>query len=356
MRPTVHIVMPAGVRDLARPSGGNVYDVRVCAGLAACGWAVREHEIAGDWPWPDAAALKRVAHVVRSVPDGELVLVDGLVGSTAPETLVGHANRLRLGVLVHMPLGHAFASSPSAARAEAQVLAAADVVVVTSEWTRDWLLHAYRLDPVRLAVAVPGADPAPLAPGSDVGNRLLAVGPISRGKGHDALVAALRRLEDLDWELECVGSLTVDRETARDVERWAAAAGGRVRVTGPLVGWALEAVYASADLLVHPSRSETYGMVLPEALVRGIPVLATRVGGTREALGRTQSGAPGLLVNPGDPAALAAALRLWLTDEETRRRLRRAARARREGLPTWGATVDAVQGALSSAVLAGAVR
>jgi glycosyltransferase involved in cell wall biosynthesis len=355
MMATVHMIMPAGVRDATRPSGGNVYDVRVCGGLAARGWSVREHEVAGDWPSPDGAARMRLTHVMRSIPDGAVVLVDGLVGSAAPETLVSQANRLRLGVLVHMPLGHAFASSPSVVSGEAQALAAADVVVVTSEWTRDWLLDAYRLDPGRLRLAVPGAEPAPLAPGSDAGNRLLAVGPVSRVKGHDGLVAALSKLQDLDWELQCVGSLTVDWETAADVERWAAAAGGRVRVTGPLAAEAVEAAYASADLLVHPSRSETYGMVLTEALARGVPVLATNVGGTREALGMTQGGPPGLLVTPGDPAALAAALRRWLTDEETRRHLRRAARARRAELPTWDATVDAVQGALTSLVLAGAV-
>ena len=356
MRPALHIVMPAGVRDPARPTGGNVYDVRVCVGLAPRGWSVREHEVAGYWPWPDVAARARLTNVLRSIEEGQVVLVDGLVGSAAPETVVDQANRLRLAVLVHMPLGHAFAASPSVVAAEAQVLGAADVVIVTSEWTRDWLLDAYRLDPGRLRVAVPGADPAPLALGSDVGNRLLAVGPISRGKGHDTLVAALSRLEDLDWELQCVGSLTVDPETAEEVKRWAAAAGGRVRVTGPLLAGCLEAAYASADLLVHPSRSETYGMVLAEALARAVPVLATGVGGTREALGMTQSGPPGLLVTPGDPAALAAAVRLWLTDEETRRRLRRAARARRAELPTWNSTVDAVHDALASTVLAGAVR
>jgi glycosyltransferase involved in cell wall biosynthesis len=354
MSPTVHVVMPAGVRDPERPSGGNVYDVRVCVGLAARGWSVLEHEIAGDWPRPDVAARMRLAHALRSIEDGGVVLVDGLVGSTAPETFVSQANRLRLAMLVHMPLGLAFASLPSVGSAEAQALDAADVVIVTSAWTRDWLLEAYRLDPVRLRVAVPGADPASVAPGSEAGNRLLAVGPISRGKGHDTLVAALSWLQDLDWELECVGSVTVDPETAGDVERWAAAAGGRVHVTGPLLAGALEAAYGSADLLVHPSRSETYGMVLTEALARGLPVLATRVGGTREALGMTQGGPPGLLVTPGDPAALAAALRRWLTDEEIRRGLRRAARARRAELPTWNGTVDAVHEALASTVLAGA--
>ena len=64
-----------------------------------------------------------------------------------------------------------------------------------------------------------------------------------------------------------------------------------------------------------PSRAETYGMVVTEALARGIPVLGTQVNGVPEALGAAPDGTvPGLLVPPGDPAALAAALRDWLTD------------------------------------------
>ena len=80
----VHVVTPAGVRDPARPSVGNTYDVRVCAGLAARGRQVREHEIQGAWPHPGPADLARLATVVESLPDADVLLVDGLVGSTAP--------------------------------------------------------------------------------------------------------------------------------------------------------------------------------------------------------------------------------------------------------------------------------
>ena len=67
------------------------------------------------------------------------------------------------------------------------------------------------------------------------------------------------------------------------------------------------------------SRAETYGMVVTEALARGLPVLATEVGGVTEALGHGEDGTrPGLLVPPGDPAALGAALRAWLEDAELR--------------------------------------
>ena len=287
------------------------------------------------------------------LPDGDVLLVDGLVGSTAPEVVQRAAERLCVVVLVHMPLGHG-PSAPEVAERERRVLVAADLVVVTSEWTRDWLVDAYRLDPRRVRVATPGADLAPLSSGSAAGGRLLTVGPVSRAKGHDVLVAALDRLGDLDWRFEGVGSLTVDPDTAADVERWAV--GRRAHLIGPLVGPHLETAYASADLLVHPSRAETYGMVVTEALARGIPVVATDVGGTREALGTTEGfGRPGLLVPPDDAGALAAALRRWLTDDMLRRHLRGAAVARREELPTWDATVAVIDDALSSASLAGAV-
>ena len=87
------------------------------------------------------------------------------------------------------------------------------------------------------------------------------------------------------------------------------------------------------------SHAETYGMVVTEALARGVPVLATDVGGVSEALGHGEDGTrPGLLVPPGDPAALGAALRTWLGDAALRERLRRAARERRASLRPWAAT------------------
>jgi glycosyltransferase involved in cell wall biosynthesis len=346
MTPGVHVVMPDGVRDPARPSGGNVYDVRVCDGLAARGWPVREVEAPGAWPHPDRADLARLAALVAEVPDGAVVLVDGLVGSAAPEELESLAARARLVLLVHMPL---------ADEREARALAAADAVVVTSRWTRRWLVDAYRLDPATVRVAVPGTDPAPLSPGSVDGQRLLAVGPVSRGKGHDTLTAALDAVDE-PWRLELVGSLAVDRATADRVERWAAEQDGRVRVSGALTASALAAAYERADLLVHPSRDETFGMVVIEALARGIPAVASDVGGTREAVGMGRNGMPGLLVRPGDAGELAAALQTWLTGPDLRSRLRSAAAERRPGLPTWAGTVDAVEAVVRSPRLMGAHR
>ena len=97
-------------------------------------------------------------------------------------------------------------------------------------------------------------------------------------------------------------------------------------------------------------------MVVTEALARGIPVVATDVGGSREALGTTEGfGRPGLLAPSDDADALAAALRAWLTDDALRAAPARGCGRAPPELPTWDATVALVDDALSTASLAGAV-
>jgi glycosyltransferase involved in cell wall biosynthesis len=89
-------------------------------------------------------------------------------------------------------------------------------------------------------------------------------------------------------------------------------------------------------------------MVVTEALARGLPVIATEVGGVPEALGAAPDGTlPGRLIPPDDPGALAAALRDWLTDSGLRDRWRTAARARRDTLPDWAGTARNLAGQLT---------
>jgi glycosyltransferase involved in cell wall biosynthesis len=312
------MLLPAGVDDRARPSGGNVYDRRIIAGLAERGWRVHEH-VAGPG-------------VVAGLPDGAVVLVDGLVAS--PE-LVRAAERLRVVVLVHMPRG-------PRDRDERTVLTTAAGVVTTSRWTRRRLLGWYRLDPDRVRVAEPGVDRADPAAGTYEGRSLLCVGAVTTVKGHDVLVAALGLVADLEWTCRCVGSLEIEPDLAAVVREKA----DRVELAGPLTGPELEAAYAGADLLVLPSRTETYGMVVTEALARGIPVVASDTGGVREAMGH----GAGVLIAPGDPVALGDALRRWLTDARHRAVLRVGARARRDQLHGWELTSSLVAGALAEVV------
>ncbi len=350
---TVHVVVPDGIDDPRRPSGGNLYDRRLCRGLTTIGWTVQEHPVAGDWPRPGTAALAALAEVVRQVPDDGVALIDGLVASAGAEVLVPQARRLRLVVLVHMALGdHGSGDELSdVRRREGAVLAGAAAVVVTSAWARRRLLELYPLSPERVHVAPPGVDRAELALGTPEGGAMLCVAAVTAGKGHDVLVEALAATLDLAWRCVCVGSLDREPGFVEDVRVRSRESGvdGRLCWTGPRTGRALDRCYAAADLMVLASRAETYGMVVTEALARGLPVIATEVGGVPEALGHGAAGTPpGRLVAPGDALTLAAALRAWLSDAGLRERWRRAARERRASLTPWSTTTAVVAGVLAA--------
>ena len=350
----VHVVVPDGIDDPARPSGGNVYDRQICRGLSSIGWSLHEHAVPGSWPRPDAASRAALAGVVQRIPDDAVVLLDGLVASPAPEVLVPQASRLRLVVLVHMPLGHRPADheADDAAARECAVLSVAAAVVTTSAWSRRRLLELYPLPADRVHVVEPAVDSADLATGTAAGGALLCVAAVTRGKGHDVLLDALATTTDLSWQCVCVGSLERDPAFVADLRRRSrdGRLGDRVCFAGPRSGADLDRSYAAADLLVLASRAETYGMVVSEALARGLPVVAAEVGGLTEAIGHGAGGVrPGLLVPPDDPAALGAALRAWLGDAELRGRLRRAARERRESLSGWSTTTSVLAGVLAGA-------
>ena len=108
----VHVVVPEGFDNPGRPTGGNVYDRRVCAGLAEAGWDVLVTTVAAAWPVPGSGARAGLARIVSAIPDGETVLIDGLIASPAAAQLLPHTGRIRMTVLLHMPLATVLDSTP----------------------------------------------------------------------------------------------------------------------------------------------------------------------------------------------------------------------------------------------------
>ena len=94
---------------------------------------------------------------------------------------------------------------------------------------------------------------------------------------------------------------------------------------------AVSAYYARADLFVLATEYEGYGMVVAEALAHGLPVISTATGG----IGDLVADDAGLLVPPGDPDALAAAISRVLVEPFLRERLAQGARRVRDLLPGW---------------------
>ncbi|MGW4560646.1 glycosyltransferase family 4 protein [Streptomyces sp. NPDC004365] len=351
---SVHFVVPGGVDDPAAPSGGNAYDRRIRLDLPGFGWRVTQHAVEGSWPRPDAAAREELARTLRQLPDGAVVLLDGLVACGVPEIVVPQTERLRMVVLVHLPLGDETGlDRRTAAELDAReraTLRAVPAVVATSDWAVRRLVAHHGLAPERVHVAAPGADIAPLAPGTDGVSRLLCVAAVTPRKGQHRLIEALATVTDLPWTCSLVGGLGHDPQYVARLRALIDehGLGDRLHLAGPQAGAELDASYAAADLMVLTSYAETYGMAVTEALARGIPVLATDVGGLPEAVGRApDGGVPGILVPPEDPAALAAELRGWFGEADVRRRLKAAARGRRAALDGWATTARSLAGVLA---------
>ena len=295
----VHFLVPEGVDDDERVSGGNVYDRRIGEALRSRGLDVRMVRVA-EGGVPD------VENAMSALPHDALVLIDGLIAVAASEALDAHSTRLRIVVLAHM-VASALPGIHDVARTadrERLALNAARRVITTSEWTRSELIARALAEPELITVARPGTDAVPATTGSASGGHLLCVGAVAPHKGQDVLVQALAGMTDLpDWTCSIVGSLNADPDfairTAAAIR--SATLTARVTLTGVLTGRRLADAYRAADLVVAPSRAESYSMVVAEALARGIPVVAARVGGIPEAMAGSKAG---ILTPSNDPGAL----------------------------------------------------
>jgi glycosyltransferase involved in cell wall biosynthesis len=176
--------------------------------------------------------------------------------------------------------------------------------------------------------------------------QLASVSPM---KDQLTTVEALALVRDMPWTAELAGSLDVDPGYARAVREAVCRHGlqSRVRLSGAVVGEALNRAWAATDVLLLPSRVETWGLVVTEALARGIPAVVSDGTGAQEALGRAADGSlPGAVVPAGSPGAIAAAIRHLLGPG--REDARRAASARRQELRDWPQTAKDVLAALST--------
>jgi glycosyltransferase involved in cell wall biosynthesis len=348
MSASVHLVVPG---SLEQRTGGYIYDRHIALGLPAAGWPVTVHELDGRFPTVDRVAKEAARRAVRAMPADSLPVVDGLAlpafsDLPLPQPWVA---------LVHHPLametGLDAAEAEALAGIERRVLARVGRVIVTSVQTRRDLA-AYDVDAARVGVVLPGTDRAPLARGSDgPGVTMLSVASLTPRKCHLVLLEALAGLVDLSWRLICVGSPDRDPATAQaiveaikrhDLE-------ARVQLIGEQTEAGLQPYYDAADLFVLASHHEGYGMALAEALARGLPVVSTTAG----AIPDTVPSDAGILVPPGDRAALAAALRRVITEPRLRRDLAAGARRARRRLPSWADATRAFAAELALAVRKG---
>jgi glycosyltransferase involved in cell wall biosynthesis len=331
-------------------TGGYNYDRKIIEGLKARGRDVGVIELGGNYPAPNKADRDLAQAAFTAIPDGALVVVDGLAFGVLPEIAEKEGKRLRLIALVHHPLAEETGLNDeiraTLAESETRALASARAVIASSAFTRDRLAD-YGVAPGRIRVVFPGTDKAPLAMGR-VGGEMQILCPASYfpRKGHSDLFKALAPLKDLSWRLTCVGEkdLNPTHFAALKTLRNSLGLSGRVDLKDRVADEELNRLYAVSDLVALASLYEGFGMVVTEALMRGLPVVTTTGGALKDTL----SLGAGLACAPGDVNALTENLRTVLTDRTAYERLRDGARAARETLPGWEDSAAAFDDALQA--------
>jgi glycosyltransferase involved in cell wall biosynthesis len=333
--------------DIDLPTGGYGYDRRVLSLLRRFGVQVRHLALPSSFPAPTEADLAATAQALRAVDPRAVLIVDGLAYGAMPASLI---ERLRSPILavVHHPLcleaGLTQPRKDTLFASERAALAHARRVLVTSPNTAATLAADFAVPPERITVAVPGTDPAPRAHGTGAPLQVLAVGSVVPRKAYDTMVRALAPLRDHDWRLTIVGPAERDAGALAALKAVLRDTGlqERVVLNGPATTSELSDFYAAADLFVMASLYEGYGMVLAEALARGLPIVCTTGGAAAD----TVPDMAALKVAPGDERALSIAIARLLDDPTLRRSLAEAAWAAGQKLPRWEDTARIVAGVI----------
>jgi D-inositol-3-phosphate glycosyltransferase len=374
-------VLSLHTSPLAQPgqgdSGGmNVYVRELVSALAQAGVQADVFTRRSDLDVPDVVDVEpgfRVVHVEagpvglakEQLPDIVDEFADGVASHLAELGDVDalHANYWLSGVAGHrlkheldLPLVSTFhtlarvkaetgdAEPERRVRAEAEVIGCSDAILASCEAEADQLERLYGADRSRIELVAPGVDHAFFSAGPRDGARtalqhldlgdgpvLLFVGRIQPLKGLDVAVRALAALRRPDARLVVVGGAS-GAEGAAEVDRIdkliaELGVSDQVRMVEPVPHHLLSTYYRAADLVLVPSRSESFGLVALEAAACGTPVVAAAVGGLRTLV---DHGRTGFLVDGRDPAVFASYAEQILdapalADELSRQAARRAA-------------------------------
>ena len=200
--------------------------------------------------------------------------------------------------------------------------AAADVVLVYSDWTKQAIVDqgadAGKVIVVPLAYEGPTAGPRmpPRTVGTADRLTVLWLGTVSLRKGIPYLLDAARQLQGRPIDVVVAGGVQIGDDAVRT-------APPNVRFAGRVNRGDASAAYAAADLFVLPTISDSFGLTQVEAMAHGLPVIATpRCGAV------VTDGVDGRIVPPADATALAAAIAALADDRPTLRRMSDAARVK----------------------------
>lgn len=328
----VYFAVPGNINNL---TGGYGYDRELIKGLSHLGISVELLRLSAEFPTPTDFAMAETARLFAGLPDGAIVIADGLAFGAMDSIAQQETQRLILIALCHHPLALETGISKAQAKrlqiSESIALNAARAVIVTSAATAQILMKSFSVPDEKIVLARPGTYRQSFAPGNNQPPQLLTVATLTKRKGHDLLIKALAQLKHLQWQARWIGSTAFDPEWANYLAHLSQSSGlgNRIAILGNCDDLTEE--FTGADVFILPSHFEGYGMAFAEALAFGLPIIAARAGAVPDLVPIDA----GILVPPADENALVNAITELLTNHNYRQQLQLGAQRAARILPTW---------------------
>ncbi len=321
------------------PTGGNIYNSKMIKSL------LEYTEVA-------VSVCKNAEDIVDVLLQGkhDIIIVDSLLWEAAAQvvTEIQEAASSTWILLVH----YLAVCNPEQHLADTQKLFNAlqqfDAFITTSQFSKDCLVHS-GVDPELVEVVYPGLEEdyrrtfsQSHLPGSVP--RILTVSSLLPGKGLIEFTEVLEHLPADNWVWHIAGDDALDPEYAARFKSNVKKSGklSRVRWLGAVAASQMPALYPTYDLFVSPSRFETLGMAVREAMASGLPVIAYDVGGMSENL----SLGGGHLIPAFDTHHMRTCIDTCLTDRDYARKLGNVARGVSLNFPSWTASARRFAGFL----------
>jgi len=259
----------------SRRSGGTLYDLQMVVALKENGCGVKT-----DWISKKEGIKNLFADLIKE----DLLIIDGLVF---------HQNYMNVSLLdgfekiylTHLPFwlepGINAIESESRKKREINFIKKCKLVICTSDFIRDQLIECNILKKNILVI-----NPCIIGDSSrkqtykKIPTELLIVGSVHYGKGIDILISALNQLENNNWKLNVAGYFNAESDYFKDTIKMIDKSGlsSKIWFLGECNAEKIKALYLNSDLLIQPSRFESYGMAIGEALQLGLPVFASDAG------------------------------------------------------------------------------
>jgi glycosyltransferase involved in cell wall biosynthesis len=288
----LHFIIPG---DINTPAGEFIYIKKIIDGLRGKKYKVFMHNLPGDFPFPGENSLTQCEILLNSMPSDDMVLIHSTAFGSVPALIEKCAITHKLVGLIHMPtlMGKDLSiyQKELVLSAEKTIYTYVKHYIVSNEYAQNTLLEK-GLAASQIHMVAPGIDNYPLrATYPQVPKNLLSIANYTRKNGLINLVKALSALKTKNWVLSCYGSKDFDMPYVNEINMLIRRNGlsDRIYLHGPVPHDKISEIYQHADLFIQPSDHETFGMTISEALMHGIPILASSGGLINKTIPQTMA-------------------------------------------------------------------